>query len=117
MDQQLRIKRKKRIRKKINGSLDQPRLTVYRSTKHIYTQLINDSEQQTIISASSTEKDVKSQPAFDNKIIQAKYIGRLIGKRALDKGIKQVVFDRNGYRYHGRVRAIAEGAREAGLVF
>jgi len=117
VDQQLRLKRKKRIRKKITGTLDQPRLTVYRSSKHIYAQLIDDIEQRTIVSASSTEKDIKNQPAFENKINLAKHIGDIIGKRAIEKGVKRAVFDRNGYMYHGRVRAIAEGAREAGLVF
>ncbi|KPA10759.1 Ribosomal protein L18, bacterial [Candidatus Magnetomorum sp. HK-1] len=117
MDQNLRIKRKKRIRKKIFGTADKPRLTVYRSSKHIYAQIIDDVEQRTILSASSVEKDIKSLPAFENKIKLAKHIGDQLGRRAIERGIKTIVFDRNGYMYHGRIKAMADGAREAGLVF
>ncbi len=117
MDQILRIKRKKRIRKNLSGTLDQPRLSVYRSSKHIYAQLIDDIERRTILSASSTEKDIKALPPFESKTKLAKHVGEIIGKRAVEKGIKRVIFDRNGYMYHGRVKAIADGARESGLVF
>ena len=115
MDQQLRLKRKKRIRKKISGTIEKPRLTVFKSCKHIYAQVIDDTDSKTILSASSVEKEIKSLPPFESKTKMAKHIGEIVAKRALDKGIKRVVFDRNGYVYHGRVKAVAEGAREAGL--
>jgi large subunit ribosomal protein L18 len=117
MDQLLRIKRKQRIRKKISGTADHPRFSVYKTSKHIYAQLIDDIEKRTLVSASSTEKDIRALPRFENKTQLAKYIGETVGKRAKDKGIQQVVFDRNGYVYHGRVKAIADGARETGLIF
>ena len=114
---QARLKRKVRIRKNISGSSSRPRLSVFRSAKHVYAQIIDDSVGKTIISASSTEKLVKEQSKFENKIAQATYIGKLIGERALEKGISKVVFDRNGFLYHGRIKAISDGAREAGLNF
>lgn len=115
MDQKLRLKRKKRIRKKISGTSEKPRLTVYKSCKHIYAQLIDDIDMKTLLSASSIEKEIKSKPPFENRTKMAKHIGETIARRAIDKGIKRVVFDRNGYVFHGRVKAVAEGAREAGL--
>jgi large subunit ribosomal protein L18 len=113
----LRTRRRKRIRKKIFGSLTRPRLTVYRSAKHIYTQIIDDTQGATLASASTMEKDVRGNPEFENKRAAAKYIGKLIAERAGGKGIKSVVFDRNGFKYHGRVKAVSDGAREAGLDF
>jgi len=114
---QARIKRKKRIRKKLVGTTDRPRLCVFRSAKHIYAQLIDDSQGQTLVAASSLEKAVREVPETNKKVTAANTVGKIIGKRALDKGLKQVVFDRNGFLYHGRVKAVSEGAREAGLKF
>jgi len=115
VDQKLRLKRKKRIRKKISGTSEKPRLTVYKSSKHIYAQLIDDIDMKTLLAASSTEKEMKALPPLEGKIKMAKLIGETIARRAIDKGIKRVVFDRNGYVFHGRVKAVADGAREAGL--
>ncbi len=114
---QARIKRKKRIRKNIFGSKERPRLSVFRSSQHIYAQIIDDTCGDTISAASSLEKVVKEQPKFDNKIAAANYVGKLLGERAVAKGLKKVVFDRNGFLYHGRVKAVSDGAREAGLDF
>ena len=114
---QSRQKRKLRIRKKISGTSIQPRLSVFRSAKHIYAQVINDENGVTLVSASTYEKEFKSQDKFESKIDAANFIGKLVGQRAIDKGIKKVVFDRNGFIYHGRVKAVSEGAREAGLEF
>ncbi len=112
-----RIKRKARIRKKIIGNSDRPRLSVFRSAKHIYAQVIDDENGKTLVSASTVEKEVRSQPKFENKVAAAAFVGKLVGERALEKGIKKVVFDRNGFLYHGRVKAVSDGAREAGLEF
>lgn len=103
----------KRIRRKVRGSEEQPRLAVYRSLNHIYAQLINDESGQTIVSASTTEKDLRGQTG--GNIDAARRVGRAIADRALSQGIKQVVFDRGGYIYHGRVKALTDAAREAGL--
>ena len=114
---QARLKRKKRIRKKLSGTAERPRLSVFRSAKHIYAQIIDDMAGHTLLSASSMEQTVKDHPRFENKIAAANFVGRLLGERAKEKGIQQIVFDRNGFLYHGRVRAVSEGAREAGLGF
>ena len=114
---QSRLKRKIRIRKKMLGSVNRPRLSVFRSARHIYAQIIDDTDGKTLVSASSLEKSVKEQPSFDNKVAQAVFVGKLIGERAKEKGIQQIVFDRNGFLYHGRVKAVSDGAREAGLNF
>lgn len=113
----LREKRKKRIRKRITGTPERPRLTVYRSARHIYTQIIDDIRGITLASASTVEKEVREQQKFENKTAAANFIGQLIARRAASKGITSVVFDRNGFLYHGRVKAITDGAREAGLDF
>ncbi len=113
----LREKRKKRIRKRITGTTERPRLTVYRSARHIYTQIIDDTKGVTLASASTVEKEVREQQTFANKTAAAVFIGKLIAQRATSQGIKSVVFDRNGFLYHGRVKAITDGAREAGLDF
>ena len=110
-----RLKRKTRIRKKITGTSQRPRLSVFRSAKHMYAQIIDDTAGATLVTASSVEKSVKGQPKFENKRALAIHIGKLVAERALDKGIKRVVFDRNGFLYHGRVKALSDGAREAGL--
>ena len=110
-----RNKIKKRIRKVVFGTKDKPRLTVFRSNKEIYAQLIDDSNSKTIVSASSKDKDLKLKTT--NKIEVSKIVGDSIGKKAIKAGIKNISFDRNGYLYHGRVKSLAEGAREAGLNF
>ena len=104
-----------RIRKKISGVAVKPRLSVFRSNADIYVQLINDADGLTIASASSKDKDIKAQKA--NKTDISKLVGSAIARKANDLGIKDVVFDRGGYIYHGRVKAVAEGAREGGLIF
>ena len=108
-----RNKIKKRIRKVVFGTSERPRMTVFRSNKAIYVQIINDKEEKTIVSASSTDKDLKLNS--NNKSEIAKQVGVLIGNKAIKAGIKSVSFDRNGYLYHGRVKSLADGAREAGL--
>lgn len=112
-----RLKRKKRIRKNLIGTQERPRLSVFRSSKHIYAQVIDDTHGHTLVAASSTEKEVKGQPDFENKIAVAGFVGKLLGERAIKKGINKVVFDRNGFLYHGRVKAVSDGARETGLDF
>jgi large subunit ribosomal protein L18 len=114
---QSRLKRKLRIRKKISGTKEHPRLSVFRSAKHIFAQIIDDDSGNTLVAASTHEKEFKSQDKFESKVAAANFIGKLIGKRSIDKGINSVVFDRNGFIYHGRVKAVSEGAREAGLKF
>ncbi len=104
-----------RIRKKISGTSAAPRLTVFRSNSDIYAQLIDDSNGVTIAAASSRQKDISAQKA--PKIEKSKLVGEAIGRKAQELGVKKVVFDRSGYIYHGRVKAVAEGAREAGLEF
>jgi len=112
-----RLKRKKRIRKKLFGTQQRPRLSVFRSSRHIYAQVVDDTVGHTLTTASSLEKAVKEQPKFDNKIAMANFVGKLLGERTIEKGINQVIFDRNGFLYHGRVKAVSDGAREAGLEF
>ena len=104
-----------RIRKKISGSASKPRLSVFRSNMDIYVQLINDENGSTIASASSKEKDIVAQKV--NKVEKSKLVGAAVARKAGELGIKGVVFDRGGYLYHGRVKAVAEGAREGGLEF
>ena len=113
----LRLKRKKRIRKKMSGTEQRPRMSVFRSAKHIYSQIIDDTKGITLVTASTTEKEIREQQKFENKTAAATYIGELIAQRATEKGIKSVVFDRNGFLYHGRIKAVSEGARKAGLDF
>lgn len=112
-----RMKRKQRIRKKILGTSERPRLSVFRSSRHIYAQLIDDASGKTVIAASTLDPSVREKGGFENKIAAATHIGKLVAERALEKGIDKVVFDRNGFLYHGRVKALSEGAREAGLKF
>jgi large subunit ribosomal protein L18 len=112
-----RLKRKKRIRKHLVGTQQRPRLNVFRSSKHIYAQIIDDEHGHTLVAASSLEKVVKEQPEFENKVAAAGFIGKLIGERAIKKGLKKVVFDRGGFLFHGRIKAVSDGAREAGLDF
>lgn len=113
-----RARSKAKVKKKINGTAEQPRLTVFRSLNNIYAQLINDVDGKTLVSASSKNKEIaKELENTKGKVNKSKLVGLLLGKKATEMSIKTVVFDRNGYRYHGRVRAVAEGAREAGLKF
>ena len=109
-----RQKRHARVRGKISGTAERPRLAVYRSLSHIYAQIIDDTKGVTLCSASTTEKDFKE---YGGNVAAAKAVGEKIAKRAADKKITEVVFDRGGYVYHGRVAALAEAAREAGLKF
>jgi large subunit ribosomal protein L18 len=112
-----RLKRKARIRKKIFGTAQCPRLTVFRSAKHIYAQIIDDTCGKTLVTATTLEKEVREHPKFENKVAQSEFIGKLIAERAINKDIKTVVFDRNGFLYHGRVKAVSDGARNVGLDF
>jgi len=109
----IRLRVHKRIRSRVSGTGERPRLAVFRSVKHIYAQVIDDTKGHTVVAASSSEKDLKN----GGNVIGAKEIGKLVAERAKDKGIKAVVFDRGGYQYHGRVKALAEAAREAVLEF
>lgn len=110
-------KRHLRLRAKLSGTAEAPRLAVYRSTKHIYAQIIDDTKGVTLVSASSIDKDIKADLKHGGNIESAKVIGEAIAKKALKAGIKDVVFDRGGFLYHGRVAALADAAREAGLNF
>lgn len=112
-----RERRKLRIRKKVSGSPARPRMTVFRSAKHIYAQVIDDVTGQTLAHASTLSKDIRESLNDDNKVDAAKKVGKLIAQLCKSKKIDRVVFDRNGYMYHGRVSALAQAAREAGLEF
>jgi large subunit ribosomal protein L18 len=114
--QERRIRIRKRIRKNISGTKDMPRMSVFRSNKQIYVQLIDDDQGMTLTSASSRDKEIAGKKDI-TKSEQAKLVGKLIAEKSLSKGIKNVVFDRGGYLYHGRVKQLAEGAREGGLKF
>jgi large subunit ribosomal protein L18 len=115
--QEARLKRKKRIRKKISGSPERPRLSVFRSTKHIYAQVIDDLNGVTLVAASSLNPEIREQEKVKGKMEEAKRVGKMIADKAKAQGITAVVFDRNGFLYHGRVRALATAARESGLEF
>lgn len=112
-----RQRRHERVRKKVKGTADAPRLCVYRSLNHIYVQIIDDTKGVTLCSASTMEKEVKAEIADMTKTEAAKVVGKKAAEKALEKGVKNVVFDRGGYLYTGRVQAVADGAREAGLNF
>lgn len=114
---ELRLVRHRRIRKKISGTPERPRLSVYRSEKHIYAQIIDDVNGRTIVAASTVEKVLREKLQKTWNVDAAKEVGKLIAERAIAKGIKDVVFDRGGFKYHGRVKALADAAREAGLKF
>jgi len=106
-----------RVRKKVSGVAERPRLNVFRSLKHIYVQVIDDVSGKTIVNASSADKELKGKVSTGGNIEAAKTVGTLLASRALDKGVKTVVFDRGGYLYHGRVKALAEAVRAGGLQF
>lgn len=114
---EIRAWRKKRIRKKIRGSSLRPRLSVFRSASHIYAQVINDDERTTLFSVSSLSSELKNEDEKGNKSEVAKKVGKLVARKCLENDIKKVVFDRNGFVYHGRIKALADAAREAGLEF
>jgi len=113
----LRRKRHRRVRKKISGTAEKPRLNVFRSLENIYAQVIDDETGRTIVAASTLDNEIKSAVKSGGNVEAAKLVGNLVGRRAIEKGISTVVFDRGGYKYHGRVAALADGAREAGLKF
>jgi large subunit ribosomal protein L18 len=110
------LKRKKRVRKKIRGEENRPRMSVFRSASHIYAQIVVDTSGRTLVQVSSLSPELKGQTKA-NKVDTAKKVGALAAQKALAQGIAQVVFDRNGFLYHGRIKAVSEGAREAGLIF
>ena len=112
-----RIRIKAHIRTKISGTAEKPRLTVFRSNAQIYAQIIDDTVGNTLVSASTTQKDVKAELEKTNDVAAASYLGKVIAERALAKGITEVVFDRGGFIYHGKIEALADAAREAGLKF
>ncbi|MDO8673390.1 MAG: 50S ribosomal protein L18 [Dehalococcoidia bacterium] len=112
-----RRRRHARVRKHLMGVESRPRLAVYRSLSHIYAQIVNDVAGHTLVAASSIDAEVKSLREGKAKSDMAAIVGQLVAKRAIDKGIREVVFDRGGFLYHGRVKVLAEAAREAGLVF
>lgn len=112
---EIRVKKHKKIRNKLNGTSERPRLCVFRSNNHIYAQVIDDVKGVTLTSASTLDKDLKLEKT--NDVEAAKVVGEAIAKRAMDKGIETVIYDRGGYIYHGRVKALADAAREAGLKF
>ncbi len=114
---EVRQKKHRRMRNKLVGTAERPRLCVFRSNKHMYAQIIDDSAHKTLISASTTQKDVREELEKTNDKAAASYLGTVIGKKAVDAGITEVVFDRGGYIYHGKVAALADAAREAGLKF
>jgi large subunit ribosomal protein L18 len=112
-----RLKRRQRIRRKISGSEARPRLSVFRSSRHIYTQIIDDGQGRTLVAASTLSAELKERLAGLKKFEAAREVGKLLATRAKEKGISLVVFDRSGFLYHGRVKAVAESCREHGLVF
>jgi len=112
-----RQRRHLRVRKNINGTSERPRLNVYRSNKHIYAQIIDDAAGQTLVSASTVDPALKPSVKNGGSVEAARLVGELVAKRALEKGLSLVVFDRGGYLYHGRIQALADAAREAGLQF
>jgi len=112
-----RRRRHTRVRKKVSGTAEQPRLCVFRSLKHIYAQVIDDTSARTLVEASSLDAEVRANVADKDKIAQAALVGEALARRALDAGLEQVVFDRGGYKYHGRVKSLAEAARGGGLKF
>ena len=114
---EVREAKHRRLRNRFSGTAERPRLAVFRSNNHMYAQIIDDTVGNTLVSASTLEKEIKAELNKTNDIEAAAYIGKVIAKRAIDKGITEVVFDRGGFLYHGKIKALAEAAREAGLVF
>ena len=114
---EVRMKKHARIRNRFSGTAEKPRLAVFRSNNHMYAQIIDDTVGNTLVAASTVEKAVKAELEKTNNVDAAAYVGTVIAKRALEKGITEVVFDRGGFIYHGKVQALADAAREAGLKF
>ncbi len=114
---QSRIRRHERTRKKVLGTPERPRLSVYRSLNHISAQIIDDTKSRTVVAVSTLQKELKEEKGHKGNVGMAKRVGQMIAAKALDAGVKKVVFDRSGYKYHGCIKALAEGAREAGLEF
>ena len=112
-----RVRRHRRIRGRVSGTPERPRLNVFRSSAHIYAQVIDDTRGHTLAAASTVDPGLRTQLGGNTKLEEAKLVGRLVAERALAAGIEQVVFDRGGFKYHGRIRALADAAREAGLKF
>ena len=115
--QLVRAKKHMKIRNRFSGTAERPRLAVFRSNNHMYAQIIDDTVGNTLVSASTLEKEIKAELEKTNNVDAAAYLGTVIAKRAIEKGIKEVVFDRGGFIYQGKVAALAEAAREAGLTF
>ena len=115
--EEARQRRHKRLRKKVSGSVERPRLCVYKSLNHIYAQIIDDTKGHTLIAASTLDKELRNESGHKGNTSMAKRVGLLIASRAVPLGVKKIVFDRGGYKYHGRMKALADGAREGGLEF
>lgn len=114
---EVRVKKHMKVRNRLSGTTERPRLAVFRSNNHMYAQIIDDTAGHTLVSASTVQKDVKAELEKTNDVAAAAYLGTVIAKRALDAGITTVVFDRGGFVYHGKIKALADAAREAGLEF
>ena len=114
---EVRVKKHRRLRNRFAGTAQRPRLGVFRSNNHMYAQIIDDSVGNTLVSASTLQKEVKAEVEKSNNVDAAAYLGKVIAERALEKGIKTVVFDRGGFIYQGKIKALADAAREAGLEF
>ncbi len=114
---EVREKKHLKIRNRFSGTPERPRLAVFRSNKHMYVQIIDDTKGHTLVAASTLEKDVRAELKYTDNVEAAAYLGKVIGERAADKGIKTVVFDRGGFIYQGKIKALADAAREAGLEF
>ena len=115
--QKIRVKEHNRMRNRFSGTAERPRLAVFRSNNHMYAQIIDDTVGNTLVAASTLEKDIKAELEKTNNVDAAAYLGKVIAEKALEKGIKEVVFDRGGFIYQGKIKALAEAAREAGLEF
>lgn len=115
--EEARQRRHKRLRKKISGSVKRPRLCIYKSLNHIYAQIIDDAKGHTLIAASTLDKELSNEGGHKGNAAMARRVGLLIASRAVPLGVKKIVFDRGGYKYHGRMKALADGAREGGLEF
>ena len=114
---EVRVKKHMKVRNRLSGTTERPRLAVFRSNNHMYAQIIDDTVGNTLVSASTVQKDVKDQLEKTNDVAAAAYLGKVIAQKALDAGIKEVVFDRGGFIYQGKIQALADAAREAGLEF
>ena len=114
---EVRVNKHRRLRNRFSGTAERPRLAVFRSNNHMYAQIIDDTVGNTLVAASTLQKDVKANLEKTNNVEAAAYLGKVIAERALEKGVKDVVFDRGGFVYHGKIKALADAAREAGLNF